>query len=568
MNKILFVLIGLISLSATMVTAFSVPPVQNHFSPGLQETYDLVIITPEVFSASLQLFIDHKNSHGIHTFVQTTEAIYDEYPGRDHPEQIKQFISSAVENWDAQYVLLVGGASQLPTRYVHIYYDYDYQVEWVFPSDVYYADLYDTQGNFSSWDTNENDVFAEYNWGDDHLYDTLDLYPDVSLGRLPCTTEDEVLTCLNKIITYENDKAYTQPWFTNLTVIGGDSLPGDEEHIDEGEYVNEGVIENMEGFLPKKIWASNGLLNDATHIQDAINTGAGFVFFNGHGNLNLWATHPHESYNWIPPGCYTNTHLNSLSNGNKLPIVISDACYHCTYTDDPECFGWTFVKNPNGGCIAFFGSTDIDVSHAGVAIITKGIEKLCILMSQNYIEGDTTVGELWSHGLQSYLATADMDEMDYITVEEFQLFGDPSLIISEHSQPPQKPEPPTGTVSGKINTKYTYTASTTDPDGDNISYLFDWGDDTVSSWLGPFESGESISAEKTWTTKGTYQIRVLAKDSHGILSEWSDPLAVTIPFSKDLTVFSFFELLAHRFPNAFPLIRYILRYPEHSFFFW
>jgi hypothetical protein len=557
---ILLVLVVFFIVSGSIVNAFSITKLNIPSYPVISETYDMVIITPEVFSESLEPLVDHKNSLGVLTFLKTTEDIYDEYDGRDQPEQIKDFIKYAVENWNIQYVLLVGGASLLPSRYVHIYYEYDYQDEWVFVSDLYYADLYDVYGNFSSWDTNENDIFAEYNWGVHHLYDDVDLHPDIYLGRLACTIENEVTICTNKIITYENEKAYAQPWFTNLTIIGGDSLPGDEEQIDEGEYVNAGVIDNMEGFLPKRIWASNGMLYDAANIQDAINTGSGFVFFNGHGNLDIWATHPHESNNWIPPGYYTNAHLNALSNGKKLPIVISDACYHCTYNVASDCFGWTFVKNPNGGSIAFLGSTDIDVSHEGVDIITKGIEKLCIVMSQNYMDGDTTVGELWGHGLHTYLTTADMDEMDYITVEEFQLFGDPSLKISEQSQPPAKPETPRGTISGKINTKYTYTSSTTDPDGDNISYMFDWSDGTFSSWVGPYNSGASASAEKIWTKKGTYYIRVIAKDSHGILSQWSDPLVVTMPFSYDNPILQFLKTLFERFPNAFSILRHLMGY--------
>lgn len=552
---LLLFFISFLPVSTSIVNAFPATQSAIILSPASTESYDLIIITPAVFSESLAPLVDHKNSLGIHTFVKTTETIYDEYDGRDQPEQIKHFIQYAVENWTIQYVLLVGGASLLPSRYVHIYYDYDYQDEWVFVSDLYYADIYDEQGNFSSWDTNENDIFAEYNWGVDHLYDDLDLYPDVALGRLACITENEVTTCVNKIMTYEIEKAYTQPWFTNLTVIGGDSLPGDEQHIDEGEYVNAGVIENMPGFLPKRLWASNGLLSDAAHIQDALNNGSGFVFFNGHGNLNVWATHPHESYTWIPPGSYTNAHLNALSNGKKLPIVISDACYHCTYNVASDCFGWTFVKNPAGGAIAFLGSTDIDVSHEGVAIITKGIEKLCIIMSQNYMDGDTTLGELWGHGLSTYLTTAEMDEMDYITVEEFQLFGDPSLTIKEQSHPPAKPETPQGTLQGKINTKYTYTSLTTDPDGDMISYQFDWGDGTVSNWVGPLESGAEASAEKTWTKKGTYQIRVIAKDAHGILSVWSDPLVVTMPCSYE-PPFRFIFWLLEWFTYAFPFLHY------------
>jgi len=540
-------IIGFLVLSGSVVGSLSLTKTHLPKHSFSNDMYDMVIITPELFSESLDPLINHKNSIDLNTFLKTTEDIYNEYEGRDQPEQIKHFIQDARENWNITYVLLVGGADLLPSRYVHIYYDYDYQDEWIFLSDLYYADIYDGQGIFSSWDTNENDIFGEYNWGAQHLYDDIDLYPDVALGRLACTEENEVIVCCNKIIAYEIGKAYTQPWFTNLVVIGGDSLPGDVEKIDEGEYVNEGVISNMDGFLPKRIWASNGELNDATNIQNAIETGAGFVFFNGHGNVNIWATHPHESNEWIPPGGYTNSHLNALSNGNILPIVVSDACYHCSYDLTNDCFGWTFVKNPAGGCIAFLGSTDIDVSHDGVAIVTKGIEKLCIVMSQNYMNGDVALGELWGHGLQSYLATAEMDEMDYITVEEFQLFGDPSLAIGEQSQPPAQPETPSGPTSGKINIKYTYTTSTTDPDGDTVSYLFDWGDGTLSNWIVPLISGVTASAEKTWTKKGTFTIKVIAKDSHGVLSEWSDPIDVTMPLSKNIPFLPVFERLFEHF---------------------
>jgi hypothetical protein len=276
-------------------------------------------------------------------------------------------------------------------------------------------------------------------------------------------------------------------------------------------------------------------LYEASNISDAINGGAGFVIFNGHGNLDLWATHPHEQETvWIPRGLYRNSHVIALSNGNMLPIIISDACHHCKYDVKSDCFGWTFVTNPTGGCIAFLGSTDIDTSYGGVDIVTKGIEKMCLEMAQHYVEGATTFGELWSKIVTTYLP-ANLDEIDYITVEEFQPFGDPSLRIALGSNPPEKPDVPNGPASGQINTEYTYTASTTDPDGDQIYYLFDWGDGTYSKWVGPYDSGVDGTATHTWTQQGNYEIRVKAKDIHEVQSKWSDPRPVTMP--KDSTFF-------------------------------
>ena len=242
MKKILSILlIGILVLSGLGAGATSEKKTIKSSQTTSIDEFDMVIIAPELFSESLQSLIDHKNSIDIQTILKTTEEIYNEYSGRDEAEKIKYFIKYAYEEFNIRFVLLVGGASQIPSRYTHIYFDYYYQDEWVFLSDLYYADIYDEEWGFSSWDTNENDVFAEYNWYGNN--DELDLYPDVYLGRLACVNTNEVTTCVNKIITYETTEAYTQDWFTDIVVIGGDSLLGDEEHIDEGEYVNEEVIE-------------------------------------------------------------------------------------------------------------------------------------------------------------------------------------------------------------------------------------------------------------------------------------------------------------------------------------
>lgn len=553
MNKILsLVLSGIIILSGfiSAASSSSIEQTTNFYSNNV---FDLVIISPNEYTLFLQPLIDHKNNRGVETFLKTTEEIYNEYSGRDKSEQIKYFIKDAKEEFNISFVLLVGGAEKLPGRYTHIYFEYDYQDEWIFLSDLYFSDIYDSEGNFSDWDSNQNGIFAEYNWNGNT--DVMDLYPDVYLGRLACMNSNELSDCIDKIIEYEDNEAYKQDWFSNLVLIGGDSLLGDEEHIDEGEYVNQAVIDILDGFTPKKIWASNGELYQASNINDAINEGASFVFLNGHGNLGTWATHPHESSIWIPYGYYTNSHINSLNNGNKLPIIISDACFHCTYDVMSDCFGWTFTKNPDGGCIAFLGGTNIDVSYGGKDIITKGIERLCLIISNNYKEGDSTFGELWANAITDYISS-EMDEIDYITVEEFQPFGDPSLKIASYSKPPNKPDKPDGPLNGKIDVEYTYNSSTIDPDGDKILYKFDWGDGTYSEWTGPYESGEKIFLSHTWKKKGNYNIKVVAKDTHGVISNWSDPLSISMPKSKSSIsdfsnqfiiskIFKLFQLIKH-----------------------
>jgi hypothetical protein len=113
------------------------------------------------------------------------------------------------------------------------------------------------------------------------------------------------------------------------------------------------------------------------------------------------------------------------------------------------------------------------------------------------------------------------------------------------NQAPEKPATPNGPTSGETGTEYTYTTSTSDPDGEQVYYWFDWGDDTNSGWLGPYDSGEEISETHTWDSKGSFEIKVKAKDTKGIQSEWSDPLPISMPKSDSLFT-QFFDFIEER----------------------
>jgi hypothetical protein len=95
------------------------------------------------------------------------------------------------------------------------------------------------------------------------------------------------------------------------------------------------------------------------------------------------------------------------------------------------------------------------------------------------------------------------------------------------SNPPAKPTL-TGQTSGVINELYSYSAVTTEPDGEKVYYYFDWGDGTNSGWIGPFNSGQQASAQKSWGAAASYTVRAKAKDINQVSSQWSDPLVVTI----------------------------------------
>jgi len=131
------------------------------------------------------------------------------------------------------------------------------------------------------------------------------------------------------------------------------------------------------------------------------------------------------------------------------------------------------------------------------------------------------------------------------------------LIKLGYNQPPNKPAKPSGPLTGKPGTSYTYSSTTTDPDVDQVSYWFDWGDGENSGWVGPFPSGNAGSASHTWKTKGNYNIKVKAKDTHCSESVWSDSLTVTMPRTRAINTPLLKFLENH--PNLFPILQLLFQ---------
>ena len=105
----------------------------------------------------------------------------------------------------------------------------------------------------------------------------------------------------------------------------------------------------------------------------------------------------------------------------------------------------------------------------------------------------------------------------------FDLKFDVSFRLFRGSPPPEKPQRPDGPTEGVIGVEYTFSTSTTDPEGENVSYLWDWGDGTTSEWTDFNDSGETVYASHIWTEVETYEIKVKAKDVYDVESGWSDP---------------------------------------------
>ena len=104
-----------------------------------------------------------------------------------------------------------------------------------------------------------------------------------------------------------------------------------------------------------------------------------------------------------------------------------------------------------------------------------------------------------------------------------------TAVYKPVNNPPNAPSKPSGPTSGLVGQSLTYTTSATDPDNDQVKYLFDFTDDNIVDRETTFvNSGASASVSWTWNTVGTYQVKAKARDTKGAESGWSSALTVTI----------------------------------------
>ena len=225
------------------------------------------------------------------------------------------------------------------------------------------------------------------------------------------------------------------------------------------------------------------------------------------------------------------------------------------YTPDPEyngadAFDYT-IDDGNGGTdtatvyVTVTGVNDDPIANDDYAVVQESStdNQIDVLDNDYDIDGDdleiidvTTPsnGTATHDGDYVYYTPqggySGSDSFDYTITDNN---GSSGVVATVHitiieNDPPETPSAPSGPTFGYFNTPYEYTASTTDPNGDQIYYMFYWGDDTYSDWLGPYDSGDPVAALHNWTVGGNYGVKVKAKDVHGAESGWSDSIIVHI----------------------------------------
>jgi hypothetical protein len=427
-----------------------------------------------------------------------------------------------------------------------------------------------------------------------------DLYADIAVGRISAENSTDVTNQVNKILKYEQDPPQDS-WLNNIILVAHkEQAPG--KYVGCKEEIRNDIIPQPPFNVDTLYGHQENGINE--NVANAIDEGRNIVNYRGHGQETTWQVWSYTNEYWEI------SDVNSLSNGNKTPIVFSIACLnHYLLVDS---LGEAWMNKYPGGAVAHLGATDPSytipnhdydkeifrqftmdeeyrigwISNAAATYIIDNHGSYGIDNAQMYLWLGDPATEVWTD-IPSTLSVEHPPFIKYeesvvqILVEsnnnpvenaqvclmqpngfyssgytddtgfiEFEVYvenpDETTLTVSAHDHLPYitqiqigssyPPEAPTvdGPVAGKPGKEYEYSAITTDPEGDQIFYLFDWGDGTSSDWLGPFDSGQGTTASHEWSEVGNYSIKLRAKDINGSISYWSDsyPVQIVLPILK------------------------------------
>jgi hypothetical protein len=188
---------------------------------------------------------------------------------------------------------------------------------------------------------------------------------------------------------------------------------------------------------------------------------------------------------------------------------VDDVQLGCVYQyDTPQPTIQFFTDPSDAGSIVFDGST---FTNGQSTTRANGIYPVSASPATHY------AFQSWSTTAGVSVANSNAQSTSSTVTDN----GSITAHFNWTNHAPNTPGTPSGPTSGSAGVLYTYSTSTSDPDGCDIYYLFDWGDGSNSGWVG-------ASFPHSWNVAGTYYVRAKAKDHHDAESGWSSSLTVII----------------------------------------
>ena len=267
---------------------------------------------------------------------------------------------------------------------------------------------------------------------------------------------------------------------------------------------------------------TTGLVQRTNSYNISINTNAGIGYFTVIVMIG-------ESYTNITVNQAWDL-LTNTSNGIQIPIDVRyDNEWAAGHIDTPA------PENPRHHCLCAL-SSDETILQAFIELYQgKEIILYCTAGSRS-------------------LAAANLFVEHNFTGTIYNMIGGIDAWIqagypTRPNMPPNKPTI-TGDAKGKPGEEYQYNVTTTDIDSNDVYYYVNWSDNSTNQLIGPYHSGEQVILNHTWSEKGTYLIKVKARDIYGSESDYAT-LEIKMPKTSTSLFYQFlvrnFEFFFYKF---------------------
>ena len=382
---------------------------QSKYNP-LDEEGDLLIICYDQFINSMTDFVNWKRTRGVNTTIVGTSTAGTSY------NAIKNYIQSQYNaNNNLTHVLLVGDVAQIPG--------------------------YSYSGGGSSYSGLGDNAYGQIVGND--------IYNDVFIGRFSAGSVSQVATQVNRVITYERDLTPSATWLEKAEGISrkengsGHNSEDDYQHMDN---IRTDLLNYGYNPVYQRYANLNGYDGSSSTISSDINQGVGIINYANHGQETGWGA---NSSGYI---YYANSHVNALTNENKLPFIFSVACLVGKYDHSTDCFAETWMRatnnnNPTGAV----GTLMSYISQPWIPPMWAQDECIDILVGSyssniKHTWGGTAINGLM--GIFDHYSTSEQQAVG--TYQAWILYGDPSMMLRTKT-----PQMMTVTHPGTINSSAT-----------------------------------------------------------------------------------------------------------------
>lgn len=387
---------------------------------GLPAMERILFITADGFQAGLTELVGWKRQMGFKVAVATLTEI------GSTKAAVKTYLQNVYDDPATRptYVILVGDIADMPTN----------QGTGGCASDFMYSQL-------------EGD----------------DLVSDILISRLSVKDAQDLALQVQKIISYESEipAGGDSDWLSGATLISSSEGSGgsnDDVRSDIiGEYLSGYGYEPLDKFY-------NSKENDsASNVSASINTGRGFVNYLGHGSGTSWATTSPE---------YSNSHINDLTNVDKLVTVMDVSCTNGAFDDHGSCFAETWLRANEGG--APTGAVAI-YSASTPAAWDEPAEMAVGLAKAFTQEGVHRWGDLCFAGRAYMMDVLGTNSTVKETCEQYVVFGDASLMVRSMAPGELEVDAPVVLPVGAVEETFSVTMNGV-PVKDALVHLFREGD--------------------------------------------------------------------------------------------